>query len=375
MPATLKDIAQALGLSLATVSKALADSPEISPETKEKVWAMAQALHYHPNLVARGLRSRRSRTIGVIVDNVSSEFGSLVVAGIQDELLRCGYQMLLISAEKRPEQEKAGLAMLLERAVDGLILADTWHHSVETLPSEVAERNVPVVFVNRRVSIVGVDFVGPDDYYGAYLATEHLIGHGHRRIAHIAGPSGWQATDDRIRGYQCALKDYGLVYDPGLVIHGDWDLPSGYAAAKQLLSRDEPPTAIFVGNDVMAAGVLDAARECGLSLPHDLAIVGYDDREIACFLRPALTTVELPMYDMGLTAAMLLIDRIVRSRAEPVAVAVRGRLVYRASCGPHSLQDEGYAYRRWQARQGRTGSQKGYSGSVPIVEPSLNALQ
>jgi LacI family transcriptional regulator len=341
MATGLKDIARELGVSLATVSRALADSPDISAETKERVWSAAETLNYVPNLMARSLRSRRTKVIGVVVQEVATEFGSQAIRGIHDELGRCGYQMLLSSGSSSPEQERLGLAMLLERSVDGLIVVDAQHHAAEGPPDELESARVPVVFVNRRLpSSATACFVGPDDVFGGYLATEHLIGHGHRRIAYIAGPAEWQASWDRLDGYRRALADYGLAFDEGLVRRGDWAIDSGYEATASLLDLPEPPTAIFVANDVMAAGAIDAARAQGLRLPDDLALVGFDAREMSRYLRPALTTVTRPTYELGRTAASLLVERVMKLRSGTSTVSVRGRLVYRASCGSHSIDAE-----------------------------------
>ena len=341
MATGIKDIARELGVSLATVSRALADSPDISAETKERVWATAEALNYLPNLMARSLRSKRSRVVGVVVQEVASEFGAQAIRGIHDELSRCGYQMLLSSGSESPEQEQTAVATLLERSVDGLIVADVRHHVVEQLPGELESARLPVVFVNRRPRASNAaSVVAPDDVFGGYLAAEHLIAHGHRRIAHLGGPAPWQASWDRLEGYRRALHDFGFSLDERLLAWGDWGVESGYRATLTLLDAPEPPTAIFVANDVMAAGAIDAARERGLRLPDDLALVGFDAREMSRFLRPALTTVTRPTYDLGRTSASLLVEQMMKLRSGPATVAVRGRLVYRASCGEHSIEAE-----------------------------------
>src|SRR3954465_7745705 len=194
MATGIKDIARELGVSLATVSRALADSPDISTETKERVWATAEALNYLPNLMARSLRSKKTRVIGVVVQEVASEFGAQAIRGIHDELTRCGYQMLLSAGSTSPDQERIAVSMLLERSVDGLIVADAIHRVVDALPPDPESAPLPVVFVNRRPhEVTTASFVEPDDVFGGYLATEHLIGHGHRRVAHLAAPTEWQA--------------------------------------------------------------------------------------------------------------------------------------------------------------------------------------
>jgi DNA-binding LacI/PurR family transcriptional regulator len=336
VPATLKDIARALGVSVGTVSKALGDGADVGAETRERVLEQARAMGYVRNLVARGLRAQHTRTAGVVLDNLASEFGASVVAGLQDQLRRCGYQSLVISASRHPELERRAVTTLLERAVDGIVFADTRLHSTDQLPPQVAAAALPVVFVNRRLDASATHFVGPDDAFGGYLATEHLIGHGHRRIAHAAGPGGWPATADRLRGYRLALEDYGIAYDESLVTHCDWFVEPGAAAGRRLLRRPDPPSAIFAANDRIAAGIVDAARELGLAVPGQVAIVGYDNRQLAEYVRPALTTVELPLYAMGVEAGTLLVDQMEGRLITPVSRLVRGSLVYRQSCGNHT---------------------------------------
>ena len=217
MATGIKDIARELGVSLATVSRALADSPDISAETKERVWATAEALNYLPNLMARSLRSKRSRVIGVVVQEVASEFGAQAIRGINDELSRCGYQMLL---EQRQHQRGAGAgrcrdaAGALGRRPDRRRRPSTTS-STRCRPSSRTPACRSSSSTAGHGAMTTASFVGPDDVFGGYLATEHLIGHGHRRIAHLAGPSQWQASWDRLDGYRRALGDYGLAWTSG----------------------------------------------------------------------------------------------------------------------------------------------------------------
>ena len=269
MATGIKDIARELGVSLATVSRALADSPDISAETKERVWATAEALNYLPNLMARSLRSRRSKVIGVIVEKCPTSSAPRSIRGIHDELLRSGYQMLLSSAGSSPDDERTGVAMLLERSVDGLIVADAVHHLAEAPPPELENSQVPVVFINRRPTTPGTaSFVEPDDV--------------HRRLRRNRAPDwprpppdratspgrpAWQPSWDRLEGYRRALADYGLSYDESLIAWGDWSLESAATRPPaRCWTGPPPPSAIFVANDVMAAGAIDAARERGLTL-------------------------------------------------------------------------------------------------------------
>ena len=343
MATTLKDIAEQLGLSKATVSKALTGSSEVSVETQRRVLAAAQALQYHTNLAAKGLRFQRSRMVGVVLDKIDNEFGSRLAAGIQNELQRCGYQALVISANRELSRERAAVTSLLEHSVDGIILADTQLRVTDELPSRMLELELPVVCVDRHVTQSHVPFICPDNQFGGYQATEHLIAHGHERIAHIAGPLSWDASVERRAGCLQALRDYGRQVDDSLVVEGDWSPASGRSAGLELLKRADRPTAIFTANDGMASGIYDAAHELGLSIPGDLAVVGFDDLQMASYLRPALTTVRAPMKEMGIVAAAVLIDRI--QGREPASsrmeMRVRGQLVYRSSCGQHAESAEG----------------------------------
>jgi DNA-binding LacI/PurR family transcriptional regulator len=175
--------------------------------------------------------------------------------------------------------------------------------------------------------------VVPDNRFNGYLATEHLIRMGHRRIAHITGPEGWEATRERAGGYREALKAHGLEADPELVVPGDWLLPTGYRGGQALMGLDDPPTAVFASSDRMALGAIYSFQDAGVRVPEDVAVVGYDDRDFAQLVRPALTTVRMPGYEMGARAAQLLLDRIRGDLGRGCEVPVPGELIVRASCG------------------------------------------
>lgn len=330
MSITLEDIAKVAHVSVSTVSRALSNSEHpINPETRERILKIAQEMGYKPNLLARGLRKEKSYSIGVVVDNIASVFAPTIIRGIQDALKVAGYTCVIVNSDWDIELERSSTAELISRSVDGLIFVDTWLHSGD--PS-LEDLKVPSVFINRLFS--RGNCICPDDHYGARLATEHLIKLGHTRIAFINGPQGWVASENRLFGYQETLESHSISVEPLLVLEGDWNAPSGYQAAMQLFQLDERPTAIFAANDIMALGAIYASREAGLRVPDDVAIVGYDDQDVARLADPTLTTVCMPCHEMGKRAVESLLQQLDQAAAKTAGLTyVRGELIVRESCG------------------------------------------
>jgi LacI family transcriptional regulator len=331
MPVTIRELADAAGVSIATVSRVLNNKPHpVGRATRQRILALAQELGYRPNLAARSLRTERSSTIGIITDNIDSAHTTTMIRGIQDRVKADGYICIVISADWNPEVEREAIHDLVSRSIDGIIFAETWHRSANEL-LELSHK--PYVFVHRQFASEHPYSVTPDEVYGARVATGHLISLGHRRIGYINGPAEYYASADRLHGYAEELAANGIVLDPQLVRRGDWQVQSGYAAAGELLSVQSQPTAIFAGNDLMAAGAMYAIFDAGLRVPQDVAVVGYDNREIARIFRPSMTTVTLPLYAMGQASAQILLD-LLAGKPEPQAeIKIRGRLIIRESCG------------------------------------------
>jgi DNA-binding LacI/PurR family transcriptional regulator len=331
MPVTIRELASAAGVSIATVSRVLNNKPHpVGEETRRRILALADTMGYRPNLAARSLRTERSSTIGIITDNIDSPHTTMMVRGIQDRVKEDGYICVIISADWDPKNEREAIHDLASRAIDGIIFAETWHRSA----NEILElSNKPFVFVHRQFPSAHPYSVTPDEIYGARLATSHLLGLGHRRIGYINGPVEFYASADRLHGYQEELAAHGLTFDASLVARGDWQVASGYGAMTELLAAGPRPTAVFAGNDLMAAGAMYAIFDAGMRVPQDLAVVGYDNRDIARIFRPSLTTVTLPLYDMGRASAQILLD-LLSGQEEPGAeIKIRGRLIIRESCG------------------------------------------
>lgn len=331
MPVSITDVAKAAGFSIATVSRVLngTDYP-LAEETRLKVLDVAKQLGYRPNLIARSLRKEQTHTIGIIVENILSPFIPSIIRGIHDRLKQYDYLSIILNSDSDLAVEADAIQRLGMRQIDGIIFVESHIRSSAEVTALIDK---PHLFVHRLFNSLGVNSIVPDDRFGARLAIQHLVALGHRRIAFINGPEGWDATANRLAGYQDELVASGIEFDPALVLQGDWQVQSGYRLAQRLLAAPERPTAVFAANDLMALGVIYAAQEIGLSVPNDVALVGYDDRDFTGFVRPALTTIQMPCEKLGQIAADSLL-RLIRGEMEVIEpTLVQGELVVRQSCG------------------------------------------
>ena len=331
MQASLTDVAKAAGVSIATASRVLthADYP-VTDATRQKVLHAAHLLGYQPNLVARSLRTERTHTIGVIADDLLSPFTPPILRGIQDFLKTIGYLALIVNSDWDPAIEHDAIRTLVNRAVEGVIFVESGHLvSTEALE----DSGKPFIFVHRLFGSSIPNSIVPDDFGGAALAVEHLLALGHRRIAHLAGPSGWHSARRRREGYLATLLQHGIEPEPALLVEGDWEYEGGEVAATALLAVTPRPTALFVANDEMSLGAIAAIRRAGLRVPEDIALVSYDNRRYSRTIRPKLTTVSLPAYEMGWRAGELLWAKLHGDLVPEDEVRILGRLYVRESCG------------------------------------------
>jgi len=328
---TLEEVAKAAGVSVATASRVLTQSAHpIRAQTRQRVLDFAQTMGYKPNLLARSMRTDRTRTIGIVADNLLSPFTPLIILGIQDYLKTIDYLGLIVNSDFDPTLEAEAIDTLLSRAVEGFIFVESFHRA----PTKELERSQkPYLFVHRLFSASIQNSVVPDDFAGAQLAMEHLLALGHRRIAFIAGPHAWHSSRQRQSGYQASLKAHGLPVEEALMVESDWSFEGGAAALRTLFQRGPLPTAIFAANDSMAFGAIDALREVGLRVPDDVTLVGYDNLSFSQQFRPKLTTVSLPAYAMGQKAAALLHQKLQGQLGDCEEVRICGRLYIRESCG------------------------------------------
>lgn len=329
--ATIRDVARAAQVSTATVSRVLAGLNVVSDELARRVQSAARKLRYQPNRVARSLRARTTRTIGVLIPNIQNPFFTGVVRGIEDLLQATDYTLLLGNSDDNPAREKAYLDLLRAEGVGGLVLVPGL--SGARAYRETLEAGIPVVAIDRYLPDLETDSVTVANAEGAALAVRHLIGVGHRRIAIITGPKDVSTATERLAGYLTALGEAAIAREPELVHHAPFRPEGGYDATVKLLSLERPPGAIFAGSDLTALGTLRALHEHRIRVPEEIALVTFDDMPWAAALQPPLTAVSQPTYEMGATAARLLLERIRQPDRPLQRVRLQTQLMVRASCG------------------------------------------
>jgi len=330
---SIKDIAKAAGVSHSTVSRALSDSPLVKAETKVHIQRLAQEMGYFPDAIARSLVTQRTHSVGVVVTTITDPFVAEVVQGIEDTAQADDYSVILASSASEPERELAAVEMLRAKRVDSVIVTSS---RVGALYLEHLERiGVPVVLVNNHNEQSGryTFSVSVDNEHGGHLATTHLIEQGHRRVAYVSGPADHSDDAERLAGCRRALDEAGIPFDSALVIPGNGRLDGGERALLTLTDLADPPGAVFCYNDMTAIGLMSAARRAGLSVPEELAVVGFDDIPLAAHCFPPLTTVAQPQRDMGRQAmGMALALMTADDSTTPFSdIVVRGRLVVRES--------------------------------------------
>ncbi len=327
--ATIREVAQAAGVSYATVSHVLNNTRFVSPETRERVVAAMNELDYRPNALARSLRSGKTNTLGLILPDSSNPFFAEIGRSIEDAAFELGYNLFLCNTEGDVERERVYVDALSKKQVDGIIFVAAGDQ-VDSLNSLLSQE-MPVIMIDRDLPNIEVDAVLTDNQHGGYLATRHLIELGHRRIACIRGPSSVTPSGERVVGYRQALEEAGIAYDESLVIRGDYHPDSAVRATYHLLDLDEPPTAIFALNDLMAVGVLHAAAKAGCRVPQELAVIGYDDIELASFTTPSLSTIAQPKSAIGYQTAHILAKRIADGNNPPCRTILSPKLIMRGS--------------------------------------------
>ncbi len=331
---TIHEVAQFAQVSPTTVSHVINNTRFVSPELRQRVDQAMQELGYQPNALARSLRRGQTHTLGLILPDSSNPFFAEIGHSIEASAFQLGYNMILCNTEGDLERERIYVELLSTKQVDGIIFVATGDKT--DTPRDLLRRKTPLVIVDRQLTGLDVDGVLVDNRQGGYLATRHLIDHGHRRIGCISGPSNLTPSAQRITGYRAALTDAGLAVDESLILRGDFHPHSGQEAMQALLQLPNPPTAIFACNDLMAIGALFAARSASLRVPEDVAIVGFDDIELARYTTPPLSTIAQPKKELGQVAVRLLLDRI-EDQLKPAATRLlETNLVTRASCGDHT---------------------------------------
>jgi LacI family transcriptional regulator len=347
---TIQDVAARSGVSISTVSRVVTGAVAVEPETAERVREAIAALGYRPNLLARSFRRRVTHTIGLLVPDNSNPFFAELARTIEDAGFADGYSVVLCNSDLSAVKQETYIDVLLANRVDGLILVSSGliptvgrHDAV----ARILDAGAPCVVVDRDLGETPVDQVLVDNDQGGYLAGEHLIALGHRRIACLVGPSDLTPSAGRIAGFQRALADAGLAVAAEGLVRGNGRPDGGSAAALQLLERGVvgagDVTAIFAFNDQMATGAIGALQRAGCRVPQDVSVIGFDDIPQSAAIFPALTTIAQPIAEMGSIGVRLLLDRIARRDAPHQRVRLSTRLVVRESTGP-----PGESGRKWQ---------------------------
>ena len=327
---SIKDIARLARVSHPTVSRALQNSPLVNPATAAKIRKIAEAAGYRPSAVARGLVTRRTRTVGLVVTTVADPFAGEVACGIEQAANDHGYAVFLANSNANPEHERKVVQALAERRVDGIIVTSSRVGS-DYLPM-LAQLNVPMVLVNDQYPGEFVHSVMIANEEGSRAATDHLIELGHRRIAYVGDRSGYQTDTERLKGYKQALAEAGIEFVPELAVHGDGRPEDALATVGGLLRIADPPTAVCCYNDMTALGAMRAIRARGLRVPEDVSVTGFDDLFFAEYLEPALTTVRQPMRRMG-EMAMENLLKLMSGEESVAQVKVEAELIVRGSTG------------------------------------------
>jgi len=336
---TLKEIASAASVDISTVSRAINDSPLITRETKEMIWAIADRMDYIPNSMAQGLASRRSHTLGIILPRIfflQGPFFSEVLSGIEKVSVENGYNIMIASSSGKNKDKHFPFNLTRARKIDGMLIINE-NRKIGNL-TELKKEGVPFVLVNRYLEDPDAPCVAANDVHGGRIATEHLLKLGHRRIGAITGSIHLAATQGRLRGYREALENAGISFDPALVQEGLFEqgIESGVNCAAQLLALPNRPTAIFALSDELAMGVMQAAKTQGLVIPRDLALIGYDNVAYSGHLNPPLTTVSQSPRTIGATSCRMLIDLLDGTPLQQPNIRVSVRLIVRESSG-HGL--------------------------------------
>ena len=326
----IKDVADAAGVSTATVSRVLANKPYVRKEVKTRVLDVVRELNYRPNRVARSLRSRKSTIIGLIVSDIENPFFQQVSRAVEDAANERGYSVMLCNNDEDPDKEQRYLHLIRDENLAGVVLSPT-RQTADNF-STTSELNIPMVVIDRRVSNISVDNILIDNVEAAHILATHLIEHGYRRIGAIFG-TGSTTGRERREGFVSALKDKDIKPPSDLIKYANPREEDGFKTTMKLLQLPEPPEAILTSNSLLAAGALGALRESKITIPEEIAFASFDETTWSRLIVPAITVIEQPTYEIGRTATELLIKRIDDPTRSPRKVILKAKLNIRQSCG------------------------------------------
>ena len=330
--ATIYEVSELAGVSLATVSRVMNDSARVSPKTRQKVMSAMEALEYRPNSVAQSLASGRSNCVGVLFSELHGPIFGAMVGAIEEELTKAGKTAIFAVGHSHRDKEKAGISSLAKRNCDALIL-----HVEAMTDQDLLEQKasgVPYVIINRRVKGLEESCITVDNERGGYEATMLLLEMGHRNIAYISGPLSWGDSRARLAGHKRALAEYKEPFDESLMVEGDYHESGGGSAMQQLFVQARVFSAVVCANDEMAAGAMDTIRTRGLSIPADISVVGFDNARWSRYLYPKLTTINYPVREIGSMAARWVLKNIYAEEGAEIQCVFEPTRVNRESAGP-----------------------------------------
>ena len=333
-PVTMRQIAELAGVSIGTVSHVINETAAVRPKLRDRVLEAIHSLGYQPSALARGLRRNQTNMLGMVIPDITNPFFPGVVRGVEDVAFRRSFRVILCNADNDPSKEASYVRELRSYHIAGLLIIPAASADIASHLRAYASASVPVVCIDRVPEGWKGDAVLVANEEGSYLVTRHLIQMGHRRLAVITGPLKLNNAAERLKGFTRALQEAHLSVDPEFVQEARFDAPSGYQAAVRLLRMLPRPTAIFASNDLMAFGTLQATRELGLRCPEDVSIAGFDSLEFSSLTDPSLTSVYQPGYQLGATAARLLLQRVDGMRFAPKKLLLPTELRKRNSVGP-----------------------------------------
>jgi LacI family transcriptional regulator len=328
----MRDVAERARVSVTTVSHVINATRPVSDERRERVLTAMDELGYQPNRLARSLRRGQTHTIGMIIPDNANPFFAEMARGVEDTSFANGYSVILCNSDGDLEKELLYTNLLTEKRVDGILFIAAGLSTDRIL--DLQAQRMPLVVVDRDLPDAAVDSVLTNNAQGGRLATRHLIELGHRRIACITGPSDVTPSAERVTGYRQAMREAGVPVDSALIVKGDFQCDSAHRAAVRLLQMEDPPTAIFACNDLMAVAVMSAAWERGRRVPADLSVVGFDDVRLASLTNPPLTTIAQPKYEMGVLAVTMLLERMRHPEMPAQRRVLETSLVTRRSTAP-----------------------------------------
>ncbi|MFD0958246.1 LacI family DNA-binding transcriptional regulator [Paenibacillus chungangensis] len=333
MKPTIYDVAEKSGVSIATVSKVINNTGRISKSTREKVTQIMNELQYQPSIIASALTGKITFTFGMIIPDLANPFFAEIARAVEDRAHELGFSMIICSTDNSLDKELKYTSLLLNKNVDGIILATGRDHERDSSLHEIISKKVPVVLIAREMPALAIDTVLVDDYLGGLQATAHLIEQGHQRIAVIAEYENIMSSRERVRGYKAALSNAGIPFDESMIVNCGHSIDDGKQSMRSLIQSGNPPTAIFACNDIIAIGAIQAARELEVKVPDHMSVIGFDNTVMATLIAPQLTTIAQPIKEMGRYAADLLISEIKGTKSAKQRIVLLPELVVRQSTG------------------------------------------